>query len=293
MLRCRPCCLLLLLLSPLLRAAEPAAEVIWYYPDFPPTYIVAGPYKGEGLADKREAFILRALGEFRHSRVMANTARMMQDMRQREICQSAMLKTPERETFMVFSEPVAELLPAGLIVSTERKAEIAPHLNPRGEVRLPELLKAGRLKVLMAAGRSYGEHVDAALKLGRNKRSVEAFYAPDLFVSGLLTVVRQKKADAVVGYPIELIWAQQQFELAPDTLLFLPIESETQLLQSRVGCSRGPTGEAVVAHVNELLRNGQLAEVAERAYLEWVPEANHAYYRQLRQTSKRESAPAR
>lgn len=66
--RCLACCLLMLLWqTPTLAGATP--ELIWYATNYPPAYIVNGPLKGQGFADKRDAFIARALADYHLTRL--------------------------------------------------------------------------------------------------------------------------------------------------------------------------------------------------------------------------------
>ena len=279
--------LLLVALPGLSAAAGEAGGILWLFSDYPPNYILNGPRKGLGIAERREVLIRKALPEFQHHRMMANIARIQEEMKHRDnACNGSMQKTRERERFAIFSAPVLETLPNGLVTRSDRKADFAPFLNSRGELQLARLLQSGKFRLAVAAERSYGQYIDADLQAGRDYGSLHPFYAADIFTTGLLQLTRQKTVDAVLGYPTELGWALQQLKLAEEDFWFVPVEGGPPLMPTHVICSRSATGKVVIDRVNGLLRRGELQEDAERAYLEWLPAASRARYLQLRRPQK-------
>ena len=90
------------------------------------------------------------------------------------------------------------------------------------------------------------------------------------------------RANATFGYAVELYWTTRRLNLNVAEYWFVPIEGATQLVFSRVGCSRSPQGEAAIARINQLIRSGQVAKVFEKAYLEWLPPDLRGYYLQMR-----------
>ena len=176
----------------------------------------------------------------------------------------------------------AELLPVGLVTRADRKADFAPFLNKNGELRLSEFIRSQRFKVAVAAKRSYGPVIDAALQPGKEAGTVIPYSSADIFASGLMQLGPRGQADATFGYAVELYWTAQRMNLSINEYWFVPIEGATQLVYSRVGCSRSPQGEAAIAHINKLVRSGQVAKVFEKAYLEWLPPDLRGYYLQLR-----------
>lgn len=274
------------LLTNIVFAQEPLPEVLWYRFDYPPAFISTGPDKDRGYGDVRDAYLMRELTEYRHKIVVSNVARLFEDMRvQGNICNSALLKNPEREKYVVFSEPVAELLPAGIVTLASRKADFASFLNKRGELRLPEFIQSQRFRIAVAASRSYGPAVDQALQAGKRIGVVRPYSSSDIFASGLMKLDRRGQADATLGYAVELYWAARRMNLSVDEYWFVPIEGATQLIYSRVGCSRSPQGLAVVDRINKLIRSGEVDKVFEKSYLAWLPPDLRRYYLQVRKGS--------
>ncbi len=275
--------LLLGLLTNAVFAGEPLPELLWYRFDYPPAVILSGPHKGHGYADVRDAYLMREMAEYKHTLVTSNIPRLFEEMRARgNVCNSSLLKTPEREPFVLFSEPVAELLPIGLVTLASRKADFAPFLNARGELRLPEFIRSQKFKVAIAAKRSYGPVIDLALQSAKETGTVRPYFKGDIFVSGLIQLDRRDQADATLGYAVELFWTAQRLDRNIGDYWFMPIEGATQLVISRVGCSRSPQGEAAIAHINKLIRSGRAGKVFENAYLKWLPPDLRGYYLQMR-----------
>lgn len=280
-------CFLLGLLTSVVFAADALPELRWYRFDYPPAVILSGPHKGQGYGDVRDAYLVQELTEYNHKLVTSNIARLFEEMRTHgNICNSSLLKSKEREPYVLFSEPVAELLPIGLVTLTSRKAEFAPFLNKRGELRLSEFIRSKKFKVAIAADRSYGPAIDSALLPGKKTGVVKPYFKGDVFASGLLQLDLRGHTDATLGYAVELNWTARRLNRNIGEYWFVPIEGATQLIHSHVGCSRSPQGEAVIAHINKLIRSGQSAKVFEKAYLEWLPPDLHGYYLQLRRAGQ-------
>lgn len=271
-------------LSGLALAATPG-EVEWYGSDFAPLSIVSGPYKGRGAIDQWQAFIVEQLAEWSHQSVVANTARIREALtRHGNVCNPAYLKTPEREQYALFSEPLIGILPNGLITLQQRKAEYRPFLNSRGELKLQELMAARPLRLAVANGRSFGAHIDGVLQHPASLGKRVPFNASDLFSSGLLQLSARKQLDAVMGYAMELSWNARRLDLPQEQFWFVPIEGESALIPVHVACSRSPLGEQVIRRVNQLIRAGKLPELAAQAYREWLPADVAAYYDLLRKS---------
>lgn len=274
------CCLLL---QGFARAESPLREVQWFSSDFPPLSIVSGPYKGQGAVDQWQAHVIEQLGDLRHQQIVANTARIKEEMLRREnACNPAYLKTPEREKYAVFSEPLMGLLPNGLITLSSRKNEFQPYLNSRGELRLADLLAAQKMQLAVASGRSFGVAIDPVLQNPAVTGQLVQFNASDLFSSGLLQLTRGKHVDAVIGYAMELSWNIRRLGLSDEQFSFIPVEGETAPIPVYIACARSAAGELIIARVNKLIRTGKLPEVAVRAYREWLPEDVGTYYERMR-----------
>lgn len=255
-------------------------EIFWFRGDMPPLNIVSGADQGKGFADQWGDYLLSKLPEYRHTWIAANTARETEEMRRRDnACSHAFLKTPQREQFLVFSEPLTWLLPNGLIVLRNQQAALEPFLNEQEEVRLDELIAARRLHISVANRRAYGGKIDPPIKAGLETGVVHNFNASDIFTSGLLQVGnRPNGTDAVIGYAVELNWAIHRLDLPANRYRFIPIAGETPLVPVYVACSRTPEGKQIIQRVNQVIAAGELPEFARQAYRAWLPSDVARYY---------------
>lgn len=277
--------IVLLMLAPCVAAAE--ETIVWFHSDFPPISIVYGPDKGRGAADQWEHYLIDQLGEFKHETMVANTARVFEEMKRRgNACNPAYIKTPEREQHFLFSAPIADLLPNGFITLQSRRPELEPFLNEKGELKLGELVAARRFRIGVANGRSFGVNIDRALREGNAPESVVPFAAHDIFSSGLVQVANQHGLDAVIGYAIELHYVVKRLKRDVSQFLFIPIAEDTTPILSHIACSKSPLGEKVIARINEVIRSGA-AELAAMAYRSWLPPNTQDYYDKLRKSALR------
>jgi len=279
--------LLTLLLTALSLPAVANDTVTWFHSDFPPISIVSGAEKGQGAADQWEQYLIEHLSEFHHETVIANVLRLQEEMKRRDnACNPALVKTPAREQFLLFSDPVTELLPNGFITLQSRRSDLAPFLNDKGELRLSELIATDRFTIGVAAGRSFGIAIDNALRTAKNPEKIAPFAAQDIFSSGLIQVANRHSLDGMIGYAIEMNYVLRRLKRDPASFWFIPLAEETALTTAYVACSKTPMGEKILARVNESLRAGG-AEMATAAYRNWLPLEMRGYYDSLRKTSQR------
>jgi len=273
--------LLLFVILPCCAAAE-EETLVWFRCNSPPLSIVSGPNKERGAIDLWGHYFTEHLTEFHHKIVLANVVRLQEEIKHHDnACSWAVIKTPEREKFLIFSERLTELLPNGFITLQSRRAELEAYLDENGALRLSELIATGKFQIGVASGRSFGPQIDAILHSEQAKNSVRPFAAFDIFSTGLLQVANRQTLDAVLGYAVEMAYAVSHISRSPTQFLFLPIAEDTQLTPIHIACSRSPLGERVISRANELIRAGA-DEFATDAYRSWLPMEIRPYYDNLR-----------
>lgn len=255
-----------------------ADTIFWYHSDFPPLSILYGPDKHTGAADQWNSYIRSRMPQFKHELVEANTARTIEELKRKDnACNSAMIKTPAREKFALFSEPIIELLPNGLITLQTRLGELSPYLNENGEVRLTKLLASHKFRIGVASGRSFGNTIDGLLQADSARSTVVPFAAPDIFLSGFTRMANKQSIDAVIGYAVELSFAARRIGRDPGQFVFLPIAENNSLTVGHIACSKSLLGEKAIAQINDIIRTGG-AETALKAYRAWLPPEIRNYY---------------
>lgn len=265
-----------LLLAPPLRANERPQElpqIIWLMPEFSLSQPAGQPRKG--MAEPMAEFLRRHWPEpARHQVQVANVKRSWKMIGDGEpACHLVSLRTAEREQLAYFANTHL-VPPAQLIVRRSRQAELP--LNALGEVELPRLLAAGRLRGALIDGRSYGPLLDGLLG-SQPAGPTLARYAPSDFGGRLLHMLVLGRADYTIDFDFTL--AMQRSE-APqlEALVSVPIAGGSAPLLSGVACPRNEWGRRTAERVAQLFASPEGVATLKRNFERWMtPEARQHY----------------
>lgn len=220
-------------------------EITWYAYHQPPASILEGEYQGLGFMDQSLDLLIKALPQYEHHKVKVTVNRLVQQLKlKQKACAFGLYKTPQRESFILFSETA--LMHRNLRVlmhkSTFNRLELPT------KIKLEQLFNKHNLTTYIVEGRSYGTAIDAVLeKYPYNvmKRSSSSNY-------GLYQMLERKRLDFVIDYPSTASYALDSHLLKFDYQL-LEIEGLTPFSSSGIGCSKSNWGEKVVADINKAL----------------------------------------
>ncbi|PCJ43178.1 MAG: hypothetical protein COA99_07855, partial [Moraxellaceae bacterium] len=158
-----------------------AKEVMtWSVNDWPPAMIVSGEYKGKGQHDLLRTIFKKEMPQYEHEEVRMNWARFWVMAKNGEsICNSAAVKTIERERYAYFSKALVFALPQRIVLRKETKVLLG---NPE-EYSLKALMKDKGMVGYLEKSRSYGKSLDFLLKkneagsnLTRNSLTTDNFF---------------------------------------------------------------------------------------------------------------------
>ncbi len=259
-----------------------AASVVWYVFNLPPFYITEGPRKGEGFLDlalRRQ--LLPGLGQHAHKVEVLPLARVdLQMTLQPNACVLGMLKSPERERSMAFSEPFMAFLPPGVLVRTGDVKHLARHISADGKLSFKQVLAEQALSVGVSSGRSYGAVIDALLAphRGSSKLFVNATSAP---ASSLLQMQMLGRVDIVPGFPHELRHLADGDRAMLDGLRFLRLQEQPDVVHGRVSCAKGPQGAAMLRDAYAVLSRPEVHDALAAYYSSWLDEPSRAIMRKF------------
>ncbi len=264
--------LLTLLLAPLIigpaftaRADEEAERPVirWYYQNFPPIHIITGEDAGQGFADKAISYMHARLPDYDHLKVLTSATRIHNEVRTREnACHLGLFKTPEREEYATFSEPLIEVLPNRVIALKSNRDIFDPYLTNAEEVDLPRLLASGKFLYGVDSGRFYSSNINRLLAdKSRADGKVE------LVDPRLGALIARGRISYGFAFAFEAAYRFRQLGEG-DSYFTLPIANEPEFLQNYVGCNKSAFGEGVVESVNKIAADVRLAH--RRFYREWL-----------------------
>lgn len=129
----------------------------------------------------------------------------------------------------------------------------------------------------MAGDRSYGPRIDEVLRapLQHGAANIKKIYQGESTKS-LFDMLGYKRIDYVFSYPSEVVYYAQ----GDRELLFYAIEGNSQLLEGRLSCTKGPVTDRVFADINALVPSRASTAVFQAAYERWLPRYLLEPYRQ-------------
>ena len=255
-----------------------ADEVTWLGSDYPPMAMSQGEYANQGYINALYGFLQAALPQHRFHEEILPWARVMH-MAQigGPYCLISAFRTPERSQFLRFSEPYGHLLPIGVVIRAQDQARFAPYINAEGLIRLAQVVEDASINLGVAGDRSYGPRIDEVLRapLQREAANIKKIYQGESTKS-LFDMLGYKRIDYVFSYPSEVVYYAQ----GDRELLFYAIEGNSQLLEGRLSCTKGPVTDRVFADISALVPSRASTAVFQAAYERWLPHYLLEPYRQ-------------
>lgn len=241
--------------TPALGESEP---LTWLIADQPPQFIISGPEKGRGTIDGVMAYLQERLPEFSHQVNVNNIQRTMTELQTNgHFAAMGLVKTPEREKLVLFSEPFSASLPPGLLVRRTTLPDLKPYLASDGSLDLEPFLRVGRFSVGVAAGRSYGPETDALLTQYKDRGVVYTRFADTGIMAGLVDMLSADRVDAVFVYRSEVRYVIRD-EAHLGSLIVLPVHPAAKPLTIHVAVPRTEWGRIFLEKLNPILLKARL-----------------------------------
>ncbi len=233
--------LLLAAATPVAGLAQDAPLTLFVF-DRPPYYVLKdGAPAGGFLLDMALAVLDRA--GIAHTVVEMPPGRILAAFEAREVqaCSVGWLRTPERETFARFSDPIYRGNPTGLVVHAKTAQSLPP--SPSLKALLGTKLAWG-----LREGFSYGKAIDDAF-LAHPATPVRRFSDSRAM---LLLIARQRLDAALVG-PEEMSWLLATDPGLAESVRFLPLSDAPPALPRYIMCDRSVSPQ-VMERINAAIQ---------------------------------------
>lgn len=218
-----------------------AETMDWYVRDWPPVNILQGPEQGRGAYDLMLNQLMAALPQYKHQlHISSLTMRQQMMQQQKSHCLFGLLKTPQRQTFLQFSEPVA-LIPNLQVVALANHP-LWQQLQAQ-QVIDPAWLFQQSLRGMLEQNRSYPDQINDHL---------QEFVQVSATETNLAQMLKAKRADFVVEYPDRMHYLAKSdpaLKLKSMPLLGLAAVSEIY-----VACSMNEQAKAQIKAVNHAMQ---------------------------------------
>jgi uncharacterized protein (TIGR02285 family) len=232
--------------------------VVWAPAHNPPFSIVEGDSAGEGVSQQIIALIAARTPDLVHVERPMPLARLIGMARNgHTLCSPVLLKTPDREAFLTFSDPYLNILPN--LVFT-RLGEARRWTGPDGEVDLAPALSRG-LRVAVVRGRQYGPAIDAAL--AQSPGALEQVNS----VESTIRMVGRGRVDATLMFGEQYAFLRKA---DPSLPRLEPVGVKgIGLNAARISCTKGPEGDRLVARMGQVI-DAEFQQAAVGIYRAWL-----------------------
>ncbi|OQP86504.1 hypothetical protein BTR14_10875 [Rhizobium rhizosphaerae] len=243
----------------------------WAIYDAPPFMIAEGADAESGIFDRIRNLLSHQLGDLPQAVLTAPFPRIVTALKAgADWCFIGGVKTPERETFAVFSKPVAMFYPLRVVINSADRARFEA-LQPLSLLLL--MRDHPELQTSVLRNRSFGPQFDALQNAypAANQHSdfLEAF-----------RMLMNRRLDYLVEYSNIATYHARRLG-KPDGLVLLPMTEVSEPVYARVMCARTAQGLAVVDRIDHVL-DQERDTPAYRAIVEaWSAPADQAKIRAI------------
>jgi len=243
--------------------------ITWYYPDFPPSIIYEGPYKGQGLLGSIYTQIFPYLENYDNKTAVANFKRLIKNIEKKtQSCAAAILWNQDRSKVVEYSVPYFLVHPVRLIINKKDFMKFVPYIQADGTYSLEAILKDEKLYLGYSNGRSYSKILDTVLtKLVSNKNSMLS--TQSFIMGGLLKMLTRDRIDYTLGYAHEMNYLSKSLSLGND-FMTLTIYETNDYIPVYIGCPKNEWGRKIIDKLNPYLLKNRTSGLFYRAYLKWL-----------------------
>ncbi len=227
-------------------------SICWYHAEFPPASIINGPLRNTGHDNYLEAQLKKELTDYSHTDHCANYGRILRQLATSNGCCVTLLKTPDREKFIEYSNPTMVYIGGGLIILKAREMLFKPLIDDEGYISISDIFEKSHLRMGVPNGRRYGGDVDKIVDEYKKTDRVLIHYKEDLLKSLLVKIQAEQPVDFTIGHAHELSWLVSHGEVK-DEFTFIPIREMPRYILTYVGCTKNEWGRKVIKRINKIL----------------------------------------
>lgn len=234
--------------------SETNNTIHWLQSEMPPAHILEGEHKGTGYADLTMQLLIDSLTEYQHIKVLANYKRSEKELATFDNrCHTALLKSPDRENFIEYSNATYVITANKLFVLPNKSALIEKYLTTDKKVKLAALLDNEPFILGVSSGAKYGAAIDKALQLPSSQDNLAFRSAIDHYsgLSGMLQ--KYQRLDGFLGLAIENRYFQPPGETLSEDLVSYSIDGVDDYLLGYIGCSKSVFGKTLINKINKII----------------------------------------
>lgn len=246
--------------------AQSRQTIVWATYDFAPFFITSGPYKNLGTSDQLIKFYQDALPQYDHRLETINLARLNYLAQHRDgelICMPLLLKTPQRQSFLTYSQA---LKPAyGHVLISKRS------MNDKYDVfSLTDYLENTNNTLTIQKYRSYGHAIDAILKTHAESTHVQQ---DDFTTEQLYQLIKHGRIDAFIDTETSVTY-EKRMQFLGDEYFYTPIDEDQLERFGYTACTNSASGKQAIQDINQVLQDQDHTIRIQKIIESWVSPKN-------------------
>ena len=252
-------------------AAQAGDHITWLHPEFPPSYIGDGEFKGQGYLDLQLTVLQLMMPGFAHTTVAAPLARIWHEMPHDDgLCFLGASPTDERLKVGLFSKRGILTPIIQLAMREERSDRIRPYLNADGEVDLEKLKAAPGLTGAYTDTATYGRIIDDFLHSHDHAAPLNRVVE----MRQPLTLLANGRTDFIFVWPEQLTYFKRSTHSDFATVSF-KVARTTAAQPYYVACSKGPVGQRAIAQIDAMLNEAETWHAFVAPLKIWFPPVDY------------------
>jgi len=226
--------------------ANDSKTILWQTYHRPPGVIKSGQYLGQGFVQKVLDLVIQRMPEYQHEMPLTTLERAISDIKSKKYaCHPSLLITPERESFMYFSN-AAIVNPTIRIVA--KKGALDKYVY-NGAIHLQDIFQQPDLLFAFIKGRSYSPVIDKSIETFLNNDNIFRMSNTDL--SPIFQLVEMGRVDASLTYPFEFNYYAEGKK--NNSITMYRIADLPEYNMGAIACPKNKWGLEVITKVNAVL----------------------------------------
>lgn len=222
----------------------------WAKPGLAPLFIHDGPEQGRGVGDQVFTQIQELMPQYKHVNLSLNYTRLFEELRKGSDVCAILYHSPEREKFLVYSNPII-LTPSYHLYVNAKGLE---HFQRKtgwsgGEASFNDIMsKSKDFKIAITSNQSYGAERDEILARHADKAEVvRGFSDQDTLVKMLVA----NRMDMLLGFPWVINYEMNLLDIGTPLTKIL-LTDVPQYDATFVACADTPLGRAAVSAIDNI-----------------------------------------
>lgn len=243
----------------------------WNVLDWRPAWILDGPMKGRGYADRIQALVVKRLTDYEHSYFVGNWARLDQTVTRPGVCfTAAFYNWPDENgiprTDVIWSAPTILFFYHGIISRRDKLPALQKKYGP-GPITLRKILQDTDLRFGAQPNRPFSKWIDPIL--ARPMPHAIQRHGNRNLSEGMFDLLAAGRIDYFVDYYPMLQYRELSTSLK-GVFAFTPIREHQGIFGlGSFSCARSPEGARAIKRINEVLAEVRLQDDFKAASSDW------------------------